>query len=134
MRGKSVLCNGTTYELDMEGEVEVDDAEDAEKMLSAREWVDADNMPIAPRAPVKERAKGGSGAVQLIGKDGKTMATKKDPPIPADGEDWADPDPGYSIEWLKACADAYEVSYGKTIKPKTLADRIKKAMYTNPEE
>lgn len=54
----------------------------------------------------------------------------EDPPIPSgEDEEWSDPDESYSMEWLKACADAYEVQYAANIGKKTLVGRIKKAMY-----
>lgn len=52
-----------------------------------------------------------------------------DPPIPGDGEEWADPDPNYSREWLEACAEAYEVKFRKNISNEKLAEKIKDTMY-----
>lgn len=54
----------------------------------------------------------------------------EDPPIPeGEGVEWPDPDPRYSLEWLKACADAYEVTYPANIGAAKLCDKIKAAMY-----
>jgi len=52
-----------------------------------------------------------------------------DPPIPGKGEDWADPDPLFSMDWLKACANAYNIAYRADIGPATLVKKIKKEMY-----
>lgn len=53
-----------------------------------------------------------------------------DPPIPgSQGEEWADPKPTYSLEWLRACAKAYQIPYGPRSKPETLCQRILAAMY-----
>ena len=53
----------------------------------------------------------------------------KDPPIPAKGEDWADPREEYSLEWLTACAKAYKLK-GKLGKDKaSLVAKLLKAMY-----
>ncbi len=46
-----------------------------------------------------------------------------------DTDEWAHPSPKFSIEWLKACADAYEVPYPGNIGPDTLCEKILKAMY-----
>jgi hypothetical protein len=52
-----------------------------------------------------------------------------DPPIPSGSEEWADPDPRYSLDWLRACARAYQIPYGPRTKPETLSQRILAAMY-----
>ena len=51
-----------------------------------------------------------------------------DPPIPAKGEDWADPKEEFSLEWLRACAKAYQVK-DKTKDKKVLVQKLMKAMY-----
>lgn len=53
----------------------------------------------------------------------------KDPPIPKEGEEWPDPSESYTMEWLKACADAYSISYHPNIGPVKLVEKIKKEMY-----
>jgi len=53
----------------------------------------------------------------------------EDPPIPNEGEEWADPEPHYSREWLEACAEAYEVKYRKNISNEKLCEKIKDSMY-----
>lgn len=53
---------------------------------------------------------------------------KKDPPIPKDGEEWADPSPEHSMEWLQACAKAYRIRY-KGKDKSVLVEKIKAAMY-----
>lgn len=54
-----------------------------------------------------------------------------DPPIPeGDDGEWADPLPEYSMDWLRACADAYDVKYAKNIGAEKLVEKIKKEMYT----
>lgn len=57
-----------------------------------------------------------------------------DPPIPAaEGEEWADPKPNYSIKWLRACAKAYDLKIGPRASPETLCERITAAMYGGDE-
>jgi len=58
-----------------------------------------------------------------------------DPPIPAaEGEEWADPKPTYSLKWLRACARAYEVKFGPRSSAETLCANITAAMYGSEEQ
>ena len=52
----------------------------------------------------------------------------QDPPIPAEGEDWADPSEDCSMGWLQACAKAYKIRYKGKDKA-ALVQKIKVAMY-----
>ena len=54
--------------------------------------------------------------------------TPKDPPMPKKGEDWADPEVGYSLAWLQACATAYKIKTKGKDKA-ALVEKIKSAMY-----
>jgi len=57
--------------------------------------------------------------------------TPKDPPMPKKGEDWADPEVGYSLAWLQACAKAYKcaIPRNKRENKAALVEKIKAAMY-----
>lgn len=57
--------------------------------------------------------------------------TPKDPPMPNKGEDWADPEVGYSLAWLQACAKAYKcnIPRNKNKDKAALVEKIKAAMY-----
>lgn len=56
-----------------------------------------------------------------------------DPPIPTEGREWADPKPTYSLQWLRACARAYEIKFGPRSSAETLCERITAAMYGSGE-
>lgn len=54
----------------------------------------------------------------------------KDPPIPTStDEEWADPDPRYSLGWLRACASAYKLNVRNNKNREWIAEQIQKAMY-----
>lgn len=74
-------------------------------------------IPEAKAAPIATEApKPATGSIQ-------------DPPIPKKGEEWADPSVNYSLEWLQACASAYQVTKSKTKDKAALVKKIKAAMY-----
>jgi len=52
-----------------------------------------------------------------------------DPPIPKGDDEWTHPDLAFSMEWLKKCADAYDVKYRKNTTKQTLVDKIVEEMY-----
>jgi len=51
-----------------------------------------------------------------------------DPIIPKKGDEWADPDVKFSMDWLQACAKAYGVKYKGKDKA-VLVEKIKTEMY-----
>ena len=53
----------------------------------------------------------------------------KDPPIPAKGDEWADPKEEYSLDWLHACAKAYKVKTKPCKDKAALVAKLLKAMY-----
>lgn len=52
----------------------------------------------------------------------------QDPPIPGKGEEWADPEVKFSLDWLQACAKAYKIK-SKSKDKSVLVEKIKAAMY-----
>jgi hypothetical protein len=123
-----VMVNGNLYEIDGDCIIKGVSEEDAAKLLQNPNW--------KPRGEAKktgktDRAKA-KGSVKLVDSEGKKVEGQKqtveDPPIPEEGEEWADPSPDFSLEWLRACAEAYEVAY-KGKDKKKLAEKIRAAMY-----
>lgn len=52
-----------------------------------------------------------------------------DPEIPGEDGEWSDPSTEYSMDWLRACAEAYEVKFPANIGAEKLVAKIKTAMY-----
>lgn len=128
--GTKVMVNGTLYEIDGECVLKGASKEDAEKLLQNPNWKVYEGKTNRAVPDGHQRAKP---SVKLIDSAGGEVPGQKeevvDPPIPDDdGGEWADPSPEYSMEWLKACAEAYEVSYRGKDKGK-LCEKIKAAMY-----
>ena len=87
--------------------------------------------PILPPPPVAEPAefKECSPSPGDTGAGEAPSEPAEDPPISAEGEEWADPKPTYSMQWLRACAKAYQVRYGPRSSAETLCANITAAMY-----
>jgi len=147
-KNSQVMVNGNIYKIandlvirdDAGNPVDVPKA-DAERLLANRDAWQVMGVPKAPREVLK-------GTMKLITSTGAiieppkpvdvekpavvtaTVETKpqEDPPIPAKGEDWADPDAMYSMKWLLACAKAYKIKYNGKDKA-VLVEKIKAAMY-----
>lgn len=128
-----VMVNGTIYDIDAQGCIDGLPKEDAEKLLSSKHWA-----KFGERRPVKSGKK--SGKVVLLNSGGQPVEGQKalepekneepkDPPIPGEGEDWADPKEEYSQKWLMACAEAYGVKAKPNWKKATIVRKIAAAMY-----
>lgn len=150
--GTKILVNGTTYDINDANEVDITKAKQADydKLLSCDEWHEPGDEPVGGTA---RRTAG----IQLLDAGGAVVDTSDpeddvdednfdededdfdededskpqngDPPIPGEGEEWADPQESFSEAWLHACAAAYDVKFPKNIKPKTLCKKILGAMY-----
>lgn len=105
--------------------------EDATKpvMDAVTKAKDADNTVAMQEAQEKFEASKQADEESEDEDEGEVEDEGGDPPIPEEGGEWADPEPHYSMEWLMACADAYEVSYRKNISAAKLCEKIKDAMY-----
>lgn len=157
MKGKGVLVNGHLYKIGQDG-VPCDDAgkhldvpeADAKKLLGNRDaWSLYDpskaSQVAAVAAPEKPRLQLVTNAGEVIPPPpppfvpGPELAPTPpttpvmapavvDPPIPTGKQEWADPKPEYSLEWLQACAKAYKVKVKGKDKV-ALVKTIKAAMY-----
>lgn len=95
----------------------------------------ADGTQVAPEGRAEDATKPAMEVSAVVAAQDAFEAKKKgelpepkDPPIPKAGEEWADPLPSYSLEWLQACAKAYKVKYKGKDKA-ALVEKIKDAMY-----
>lgn len=110
--GKSKLLSETRakYRVGPSGNRVLDTRDEEAKK---EEVVEEPPKEEAPKEVVKEEAQDGG-----------------DPPIPtSEDEEWSDPKEEYSIDWIKACADAYDIEYKGNISKKKLIKRIKATMY-----
>ena len=137
----SILVDGTTYQINKDCEADVS-AKHAVRLLANPNWRNtADRKPV--RKPVKDAPKA-SGKIKLIDSEGQVLEDQVeekpeekptesgkviDPPIPDDSEAWSDPKEEYSIKWLRACADAYEIKRPKNTGKAKLVEKILAAMY-----
>lgn len=130
-----VMVNGTIYDIDANCCIEDVSEEDAEKLLSSKNWV-----KFGERRPVKSGKAQKSGKVVLLNSGGQPVEGQKalepekddepqDPPIPGKGEDWSDPKEEYSQEWLMQCAEAYGIKAKPNWKKATIIRKITAAMY-----
>lgn len=122
MAGQSVRVNGTSYQLDAKGVVNVIDEKDIAKLLADRTawrvYVDRSPIvnPVVTPAPV-------------------TVPTPLAAPIEESPEDaippdeWPDPDVSMTTKQLHEIADAYRVPYTSKTSKKALVDLIMVAMY-----
>ena len=148
-KNTTVLVNGHTYAIaqdrvirDPEGNPQNVPEEDAVKLLANQEaWAIYDPSQVAkvaPRAADRPR-------IQLVTATGDVLpppplapqaapvaasepAPVQDPPIPAEGEEWADPQETHSLDWLQACAKAYKIKV-KSKDKAALVTKIRAAMY-----
>jgi len=102
----------------MDAETQAKDADNAAAMQEAQEEFEASKQ--ADEEELEEESEEESE---------EETEDDSDPPIPGEGEEWPDPEPHYSMEWLMACADAYEVKYRKNISAAKLCEKIKDSMY-----
>ena len=144
-KNTGVLVNGHTYHVASDlvirypnGQaVDVPEA-DAQKLLkNTAAWAVYDPTAVQPVAVLKSKERP---RISLISESGEVIpplptvseastVTVADPPIPATlAEEWADPDVSYSLEWLQACAQAYNIKYRGKDKA-ALVEKIKTAMY-----
>lgn len=77
MRGMAVLCNGTRYEIDERGVADIEDEDDAKKLLSSSNWK-------VYRKPAEEKAS----------KTKKPKTEKQAPPKTPEDEESQEPDEG----------------------------------------
>ena len=149
-KGTSVSVNGHVYKIgldlvvrDASGNAQDVPQIDADKLLSNPEAWKPLNAPT-----VKHERSGVKAGLKVVMSDGSVLApvslteeptkpvavsvseivTPKDPPIPKNGEEWADPSLDCSLAWLQACASAYKIKFKGKDKP-TLVEKIKAAMY-----
>jgi len=155
-RSSAVYVNGTTYEIDDQGVCKGLSEADGEKLLLGKTWSEWDGSDPRQRledaraarrekyksqhamALVKNNTSEAQEAAAIAkaaekevdtNNDGNVVVEHSDPPVPDEGEEWADPDPSYSMEWLAACADAYSVKLKKKDTPEMIVEKLKKAMY-----
>jgi len=155
-KGTSISVNGHVYKIGLDLVIRDDAGNaldvptiDAEKLLKnpdawrplqaakavpARATVKAglkvileDGTQVAPTAPVACPVPTASVTVTAPAES----KPQEDPPIPAAGEDWSDPDEMYSLSWLQACAKAYKcnIPRNKNKDKAALVEKIKTAMY-----
>lgn len=140
---KSIYVNGTVYQVDAEGCVEVNKKADAAKLLGMPGWVEASQAGANHRQSARPQPrKGGVALINSVGapvpgQKGMPEPEKTLEPVPQDPEsggqegdaEWPHPTEDMDLDYLKEMADAYEVSYGRNIGAKTLVKRIEEAMY-----
>lgn len=80
MLGRSVLVNGTLYQIDQEGIVRGVPEADAAKLLQNKAWMEFDPEAAAKREErrqaLREEFKGQSGGIQLVTKQGELVDPK----------------------------------------------------------
>ncbi|UCG53369.1 MAG: hypothetical protein JSW58_07400 [Candidatus Latescibacterota bacterium] len=118
-----VWVNGTLYELDGKGVVEVEDQKDQDELLadisSWRVYVPREPATAPeskPEARPKEKA------------EVEPVETPGDDPE-GDDNPWPDPTMDMEISYLREMAEAYQVTFTKKTPKKALVAKIKKAMY-----
>lgn len=133
MRGKSILINGTRYEIDAAGIISGIKEADAAKLIRNPAWSTTDGTePKAPK-PKDEPTEPSMASAVIAAEERKLIP---DPP-PADegvsedetSDEWPDPTEDMDIEYLRQMADAYEVSYSGRTGAKTLVKKIRAEMY-----
>lgn len=124
MRGASVKVNGTRYDLDENGFVEVGSEVDANKLLlnkSAWQLL----LSMRDSSPARK-------AEVVIRENPESEAIESEPDGDLDAE-YPDPTEEMTLPELKKLADAYHVSYSDQPKKAVLITRIMTAMYPGKE-
>ena len=119
--GSSLLINGSQYQIDADGVIEVQDHEDAAKLKQDATW-----LPLA--APKIREPKQASPREPIVAEAEEVEAIE----APADAEpepEWPEPHEGMELSFLRSMSDAYKVKYGPRSLKATLVRNIKKAMY-----
>jgi hypothetical protein len=154
MKGKSVLCNGTHYEVGPDGIVEVTDANDAKRLRASKDWLpvknkadDAENSgktpeakkpqpkkpapPTAPPAEPEAAEEAAEAEPEPVEEEPGEKAVDEEPAGEAEGEanEWPDPTMDMSKAELQEIADAYEVEYDNKTNKQGLVDAIMHKMY-----
>jgi len=116
--GSGLLINGSQYQIDADGVIEVQNPEHSAKLQQDSTWlplaVPKNNEPklASPRNPVVEEAE-------------EIEAPADEEPEP----EWPEPHEGMELAYLRSMSDAYKVKYGPRSLKATLVRNIKKAMY-----
>jgi len=148
MAGKSVLCNGTLYEIDKDGVADVA-KKDAERLLAGADWsvykpakaakkAGAQKAPQKPsepepKVPPPEPADdpqgdpAGDGEGEPAGEGGEEPAGEGT--ATEDPNAWPDPDMSMKKEYLQEMATAYEVEFEEKTTKQELVGAIMKKMY-----
>jgi len=136
MAGKAVLVNGTKYQLNAEGVVNVPNETDAAKLLASKSWRAFEDSVEAPTVPQKASEPQPQPAPPPEPPKAPVEAeTASDPGSDAGGEgkdpeeEWPDPDESMKKGYLQEMADAYEVEYTPKTTKKELVDAIMDKMY-----
>lgn len=156
MRGKSVVVNGTRYQVDADGVAAGVSGNDASKLLlnqdAWRPYIPPQNKRgVTPKPNLKAEAKPKPVTVEPEVKPEVKPevepeaepepevkpgpALELDPEvvepgvIPGEGQAWPDPKEDMDPDYLRAMADAYGVAYRKNTTTKKLAESIFAAMY-----
>lgn len=150
MRKQSVKVNGNRYDLDMDGIADVDNAEDAKKLLKGDAWsryypkleeVEQDDASIIPEPEsVPEPTPEPTPEPEPISEPEPNPVQEpvQEPVTDEETEEldkqFPDPTMDMTVKELKVLADAYQVSYKDQPNKETLIGRIMKAMYPEDEE
>lgn len=149
MRGQAILCNGVHYKVDSDGIIEVEDADDAKRLMASPDCVPykapqkAQKTPqAAPKpqpkpAPPKE-PKAPEPAVEAVspepepdddGETGLLDEEGQDAGDQGEAPEWPDPDMSMTKAYLQEMADAYEVEHNPAMTKKDLIEAIMEKMY-----
>jgi hypothetical protein len=160
MAGQSVNVNGTRFQIDANGLVEIDDPLVVDRLLQNKAaWSLVSEKPTVVKAEVAKVKVEKKVETQKVDTPKKVetptpaKAIVREPIVEAEKEketvkeekptselvddgwvDWPDPNPTMSISYLRQMADAYRVDYTIKMSKAELIKRIHAAMYDTAED
>ena len=130
MAGTTVKANGNVYEVGPTGITDVDNENDAQRLLADRStW-----RRYVERAPVVAKPDSEPAKVEIPKVVAKAPEKAPEPTTESDtGIDWPDPKPSMTVKQLHEIADAYQVEYTAKTTKSVLVETIMGAMYEDEE-